>query len=231
VWLGRDEEGQGQVYKMGANFNPEILSTQEVAYQISTYDQISDAEAYSYQFEGHEFYVISFPTANTTGAYDASTQEWHQRAHDDFEFRERYCCHVFAMGKHLFGDYVNGDIYELDGSIGTIAGAAIPKERTSPALIDEEKRLSIAKIQLDLEEGTGGTNTDHWMSWSKDGGHTYSNEIARSAGVLGEYGKRLMWRRLGQSRRWSFRYRSWATGRTVLKNLQAFRRGESDGHD
>ncbi len=88
-----------------------------------------------------------------TWAYDASTQLWHQRAHDDFLCRERYNCHVFAFGKHLFGDFANGNIYELDGTIGTINGAAIPKERTSPSWGDEEKRIPVRAFQLDMEEG------------------------------------------------------------------------------
>ena len=38
------------------------------------------------------------------------------------------------------------------------------------------------------------------LDWSDDGGHTWSNQYMNSAGNVGEYKKRLMWRRLGRSR-------------------------------
>jgi hypothetical protein len=37
------------------------------------------------------------------------------------------------------------------------------------------------------------------LRWSDDGGHTWSNEHWASMGKLGEYGKRVIWRRLGMT--------------------------------
>jgi hypothetical protein len=37
------------------------------------------------------------------------------------------------------------------------------------------------------------------LRWSDDGGHTWSNEHLASMGKLGEYGKRVIWRRLGMT--------------------------------
>jgi len=37
------------------------------------------------------------------------------------------------------------------------------------------------------------------LRWSDDGGHTWSNYHVRSMGKLGEYGKRVIWRRLGMT--------------------------------
>ena len=232
-WLSRDERGQGQVVKMGEGYSPTVVSTPEIAYQISTYDVISDAFGYAYQYEGHEFYVLTFPTAGVTWAYDASTQQWHRRGHTiggAFPNRERYNCHVFAFGKHLFGDYTNGTIYKLDATVGTIDGTRIPRERTTATIGKEEKRIRISSLQLDMEEGIGDPNvtTDNamWMSWSKDGGHTFSNEQDRSAGDIGDYKDRLIWRRLGNARNWTFRLRTWTPKPHVLKGLYARLYGE-----
>ena len=38
-----------------------------------------------------------------------------------------------------------------------------------------------------------------YLRWSDDGGHTWSNYHAKSIGKVGEYGKRVIWRRLGMS--------------------------------
>jgi hypothetical protein len=38
------------------------------------------------------------------------------------------------------------------------------------------------------------------LSWSDDGGHNWSNEHFKSMGGTGQYGKRVLWHRLGSSR-------------------------------
>jgi hypothetical protein len=37
------------------------------------------------------------------------------------------------------------------------------------------------------------------LRWSDDGGHTWSNEHWKSMGQIGQYGKRVIWRRLGMT--------------------------------
>lgn len=230
AWLGQDDQGNGQIVQLGEANQIQVLSTPEVNYQIAQYATISDAFAYVYQHEGHEFYVITFPSADKTWVYDALTQMWHTRAHDDHGKRERYNCHVFVFGKHLFGDFENGKIYALSKTLGTQNGTRIPRERISPSLGKDEERIRIRSLQLDLDEGFGDSNDDtdtmFWMSWSKDGGHTFSNEISREAGDLGDYGRRLVWRRLGQARNWTFRLRTKTPHPHVIRGLQAKLREE-----
>jgi hypothetical protein len=43
------------------------------------------------------------------------------------------------------------------------------------------------------------------LSWSDDGGHTFTPERAISMGEIGQYHRRCIWRRLGQSRDRVFR--------------------------
>lgn len=224
IWLTQNERGDTLVATLGQGYTPQFVSTPEVNYQLSKYTTVSDAFGYTYQSEGHEFYVLTFPTEKKTWVLDASTKEWHQRAHTidgAFPNRERYNCHVFAFGKHLVGDYTNGKIYQLDSSVGTIDSVRIPRERTSPDITDEEKRTRIMSFQLDMEEGTGDPNDDTdtsiWLSYSKDGGHTWSNEVERSIGDVGEYRHRIIWRRLGWARHWIFRVRTWSPNAVIIK--------------
>ena len=46
------------------------------------------------------------------------------------------------------------------------------------------------------------SNTDYALElcYSYDGGYTYGNWASRSLGAIGEYGKRLLWRRMGIGR-------------------------------
>ena len=45
-----------------------------------------------------------------------------------------------------------------------------------------------------------GSDPQIMMMYSDDGGRTYSNELWRSLGLIGEYKTRAIWRRLGQFR-------------------------------
>jgi len=227
IWLSRNDRGDGQVVMMGEGYQPSIVSSVELNYQISTYKNIDQAFGYAYQHEGHEFYVLTFPSDNITWAYDASTKEWHQRSHviSDIDSRERYNCHVFAFGEHLFGDFQNGGIYKLDGTIGTVNGARVHRQRTTISTGDEENRVRLSSLQLDMEEGIGSGNTANddqfWLSYSKNGGHTFSNSLMRNAGEGGDWAKRVIWRRLGLARNWIFRIDTWTPKRPVLKGLIA----------
>jgi hypothetical protein len=233
AWLSQNKRGNRLVTIMGEAYSPKIISTPEVNYRLSTYTNFSDAYAYVYQNEGHEFYCLTFPSHNVTEVYDAASQTWHQRAHvinGVFPNRERYNCHVFAFGKHLFGDFANGSIYQLDSTVGTQSGTRIPRERILPNLTNEEKRIRISEFQLDMQEGIGdpnvSTDTSMWMSYSKDGGHTYSNEVSKDMGDAGEYTKRVIWRNLGIARNWTFRLRTWSPNPMVLKGAYARLYGE-----
>ena len=235
AWLSENERGNAQVMRFEGG-NPVVMSTPEVNYQLSQYTTISDATAYVYQDEGHEFYVLTFPTEGATWVYDAKEQAWHQRAHSIngvFPNRERYSCHVFAFNKHLVGDFENGTIYQLDTSVGTIDGARIERERTAPPWAIQEARLRVSSVQLDMDEGIGNSNdandADFWLSYSKDGGNHFSPEHAQSAGDEGEYANRVVWRRLGHARNWIFRLRTFTPHSHVLKGLIARPWGFSEG--
>jgi hypothetical protein len=224
-WLSRNDRGDGQVTRLGEGYQPMVISTPALDYQISQYSTISDAFGYAYQYEGHEFYVLTFPTAGATWVFDVSTQQWHRRAHNisgTFPSRERYNCHVFAFGKHLFGDYNNGKIYAMDSDTYTFDSTRVERQFITPNITEEERRIRIAEAQIDMEEGVGDPNEDDtsiWLSYSKDGGHTYGNEVERSMGDLGDYDRRVIWRRLGEARNWTFKMRTWAPVKLIFKAM------------
>jgi hypothetical protein len=235
VWLAKNDRGEAQVVRAGDNWTPIVISPPEINYQIQQYSVIDDAFAYTYQSEGHEFYVLTFPSANATWAYDALTQEWHRRSHtiDGQAGRERFNTHIFYEGNHLMGDYQNGRIYKLDSNVGILEtdgeGTEDPiiRVRTSPGgFAENEPRVRVSELQLDMEEGVNDANV--WLSYSKDGGHTFSNERPRSVGAVGEYAKRIVWRKLGKARHWVLRIRTWSTGKVIIKGVYARLYGESE---
>jgi len=210
-WLGANDEGQGVVYR-NQGYLPEPISTHPVAFAMQGYGTISDAIAYTYEQEHHAWYIITFPSANATWAYDAVTGLWSERAYLDpttgLLGRHRSNCHALAFGKHLVGDFENGTLYQLDLNTYSDNGAALPMEVIFPPLFDGQSlaRMRHNRLQLDLEVGVGldggvvpGTDPQVMMQMSNDA-HTWGAEHWRSAGKIGEYQTRVQWHRLGQAR-------------------------------
>lgn len=204
-WLSRDDRGNGIVYRANG-YQPVRVSTHAIEYAISTYSVISDAFAYTYQQEGHAFYVLTFPTESKTWTFDVSTNLWHERAYTDSEGnlkRDRSNCYSFFNGYHVVGDWENGKIYTLDPDVYDDDGDEISSIRACQHLSSDLKNQFFHELQIDLEAGVGledGTDPQISLRWSDDGGHTWSNEHFRSMGKIGEYKKRARWTRLGKSR-------------------------------
>jgi len=165
--------------------------------------------AYTYQQDGHAFYVLIFPTANTTWVYDASTQAWHERAGwENSEFtRHRSNCQVVYNNEIIVGDYENGNLYAFDLTDYSDNGDIqkwLRSWRALPTGTNDLKRTSQHTLQIDCEAGVGtdtgqGSNPQMMLRWSDDGGHTWSNEHWMSMGRIGEYYNRAFARRMGMT--------------------------------
>lgn len=225
MWLSKNARGQGQVIAMSGGYQPEIISTPQLDRQFATYARIDDAFAYTYQSEGHEFYCLTFPTGNKTWVFDGTAAEWHERASTivSFPSRQRYNSHAFFGVEHLLGDYETGKVYVLNNDLGTeYDGTTIIRDRISQHLTKDQERLFIREVQIAMEHGVGAvtgidSQVDPQMSlrWSKDGGRTWSSELFRSIGRIGEYLTRAVWRNLGFGRDWVFWLRTY-TDRPIV---------------
>lgn len=207
-WLGKDARGQGIVYR-SRGYGGERISTHAVEWQIQQYGNLSTAVAYTYQQDGHTFYVLTFPTANTTWVYDVATQAWHERAgfvNGQFT-RHAGNCQAFFNGVTVIGDYANGNIYKFDLTTYTDNGNPqkwLRSWRALPPDVNTLKRTAHHSLQLDCETGVGlntgqGIDPQVMLRWSDDGGHTWSPERWTSMGATGSYGTRAIWRRLGMT--------------------------------
>jgi hypothetical protein len=209
-WLATDARGQGIVYRANG-YTGTRVSTHAVEYAIAQYGNISDAVAYTYQQEGHAFYVLIFPSAGATWVFDVATQAWHERAGWDTAtgqfIRHRSNCQCNFGGNIIVGDFENGNIYTFDLDVYA-DNSGIQKWlrswRAIPTGQNTLRRTSQHNLQLDCEAGVGindgqGNDPQVMLRWSDDGGHTWSNEYWQSIGKIGEYFKRVIWRRLGMT--------------------------------
>ncbi len=308
-WLGSDARGNGIVYRNNG-YNAVRVSTHAVEWQIQTYNFVDDAIAFTYQQDGHSFYALTFPGANATWVFDASTGAWHERAFwENGQFtKHRAGTQANFAGQIVLGDNTENCLFTFD--LNWYKDFSNPQRwlrswRALPTGQNSLKRTAQHSLQLDCETGPsnqknlyviqrtnlyngifqassdtepgntlfktvfngrmlGDINNDgiinfrdyliaddylinetlpayqpypedlwqEWVQyiensmlytmvenfqlysaylkqtsleaqvmlrWSDDGGHTWSNEHWASMGNIGEYGKRVIWRRLGMT--------------------------------
>jgi hypothetical protein len=207
-WLGSDARGRGIVYRANG-YTGQRISTHAVEWQIQQYGNLSDAIGYTYQQDGHSFYVLVFPSANTTWVYDVATNAWHERAGwaNGAFTRHRGNCQMSFNGEVVVGDYENGKIYAFDSDVYADDGQIqrwLRSWRALPTGQNSLKRTAHHTLQLDCESGVGlntgqGSDPQVMLRWSDDGGHTWSNEHWAGMGKIGEHYRRVFWRRLGMT--------------------------------
>ena len=206
-WLGSNEEGQGIVW-MSTSYQPVRISHHALERKFAKFDRIDDAVGYCYQEGGHNFYVLSFPTANETWAYDTTTRFWHRRAFTNFntntDNRDLGVSFAQFMGTNYLADYTNGNIYEIDPFQYTDNGNYIKVRRRSPPDKGVDRKYPNS-FELDVQTGVGlvegqGSDPKIWLRTSKDGGHNYGNPRRTTLGKIGKYRTRVRWNRLGVHR-------------------------------
>jgi hypothetical protein len=206
AYLSRNIRGQSQIVQMNG-YVPTRISTHAVENSL-TNQVVSDAVAWTYQLEGHEVYVISFPSINLTWAYDVASGMWHKWLYTNnlgqYERARGNCCAQF-QGLVMVGDYANGKIYKLDPLNYTDDGQHVRRLRRAPHLVADFQREYFDELQIQFQPGVGlptgqGENPQAMLRWSDNGGSTWSNEHWTSIGLIGKYANRAIWRRLGTAR-------------------------------
>ena len=215
AYLARNNRGQSEIVMMNGYF-PQRISTHAVENTLVN-QYVSDAIAYTYQLEGHECYVITFPSLDLTWVFDISTGLWHKWLWVDTTntfHRHRSNCSAVFQGLVLVGDYQNGQIYQLDPNNYTDNGNEIRRVRRCPHLVTDLQRQYFDEFQIQFQPGVGlegitnpplnaetiGANPQAMLRWSNDGGSTWSNEYWSTIGLVGKYKNRIIWRRLGMAR-------------------------------
>ena len=85
-------------------------------------------------------------------------------------------------------------------------GNPIVRKRVLPVIVQENRLIPHAQFELDMEVGVAdqsgqGSDPQVMMRYSDDSGRTFSSELWRGFGEVGEYKTRVVWHALGRSRR------------------------------
>lgn len=210
-WVGNTPEGSGIVYK-AQGFTPQRVSTEPIEKLLQAEPNPELLRSWSYQQEGHIFYVITGGRLQTSLVFDLTTNLWHERAYlndtGNFEQHLGSSC-MYAFNKQLVGDRVNGKIYSMSLDVFSDNGDEIRRLRVFTHLVDELKRVRYNTLQILLETGIGlqsGQGSDPQLSLriSKDGARTWSSYFTTGMGAVGDYQKEVNFRRLGIQQQCTF---------------------------
>lgn len=223
--LGRDENGAGMVYVI-SGYQAKRISNSAIEYELSKSTDLAAAEAYTWQWRGETFYAINAPGLDTTFVYQISTGTWFEMADldevgDFMPWRGRD--HAYCYGQH-YAFSANGKVWRMDAELHTFGDDPRVWERTSPHnVLPMRDRQRFSEFVANLTTGRTpiGVEANAELSWSNDGGYTFSDPVIRSLGAIGEYSPRVVWRRVGMARDRVWRLRGSAAAPMMLISAEA----------
>lgn len=205
LWVGRDKFGFGIVYRANG-FTPKRISTTPVERIIKAATDGANIRSYSYENDGHLFYVLTGGGLAVTLVYDVTTDMWHKRAYlnpinGGFE-QHLGACYMNAFGKHLVGDRNTGRIYVMDEATYDDNGDPLAMERIFTHISDEEQRIRYNNLVIGAESGVGTQTGQGYdpvieLQLSYDGARTWSDIFSEPIGKAGEYLNKCEFRQIG----------------------------------
>ncbi len=179
---------------------PVRVSQHAVEQFLSTVD-VESLRAYSYNQDGHFFYVLTCSTG--CYVYDVTSGEWHERATYPYDYFRWQCCD-YAHGRHYVGDFNTNEIGYFDQTYYKDGDGIQRMEWTHQPIYAENKKAKHHRLEVVLETGVGlttgqGSDPEMMLAYSDDAGKTWVNLPNKKIGKLGEYRKRVWWTGLGST--------------------------------
>lgn len=173
-------------------YTPVRISTPDVDRAIETYVQgggsVNNIEMFPYIHAGHSCLALKSPS--WTWVFDLDTQWWHERKSYGLEYW-RATGAINAFGKWLAGWDNSGKLVEITSAARDELGDPLRFRVESAPASDFPNSVSIAQAMFDMTRGVGiATGADPMqtdptveLSWSKDGGYSWSAPILRKLGA------------------------------------------------
>lgn len=211
IWLAANDEGGDAVVVRANGFQITPISDDDLNWQINQLDVTDDAFASVYRRGGRTFYVLTFPSSGKTWVLDLTTEIWHERK--SFGIGRWRAAGIGAIGRiTVVGDYENANLYTMADDVYTENGSTIERIRVTQVVHSNFHEIIFHQLVLDAKMGVGitsgqGSDPQVMMRYSDDGGNTYSSEIWRPLGKIGQYNNRAIWENLGASRERIFEWK------------------------
>ncbi len=206
-WLGDDHI----VYKMDG-YNPVRVSDFSQEDIIREAPIASDAIGMTYSQNGHNFYVLTLPTAGYTLVYDETVGRWHERRSGtslDPVVWNVTC--IMTGWDTVYVGTLGGAVPELDLSTFDELGEPIRSVAITPPFYANGLRSAINTVELECQLGVGietgqGSDPTVMVRISRNGTKSWENIRIASIGRTGDTIDRAIVRRFGQFRQASFEF-------------------------
>lgn len=201
AWLAGDQD-RGGVYAVYAQgYIPQTISTPALEAIWNAYSKTSDAVSYSEIRNGHQIFVISFPTAGTSFGYDLATGWWHRRGSWNGSStgisKIAFQCYLGlgALKPTWYGGgglSSDANLYTIDNSYLNDAGTQIERIRQAPYVADRAFQVVHHQLQVLMQTGFSGASLNPSLTWSDDGGQTWATPLQLSI-ASGKYLAQACW--------------------------------------
>jgi hypothetical protein len=218
IWLGQNSQGTGTVW-LASNYTPQRISTHAIENAIKNAGALASASAYAYQDSGHQFYCLTLPNYGSggitfcldlTATKQTGKPQWHQRAsgspgnftqHPGYKsiFWNREGSGYSAV--NVVCDNATNKLYFFDRTNATDNGTARSWLRSFRAVKEPSfQPRPFESLQLDMATGVSvsGSPTVN-LSWSDDGGNTFSPTMSVSCGTTGQTSLPVKFNSLGST--------------------------------
>lgn len=185
---------------------PQKISSTAIDNQIRTYSDnvIENSFAMTYSQSGALFGIFTFPGEDTF-VYEAVSNLWHTRESITLDVQSTWRVSeiVQAYGELIVGDLLTNQFGIIDKEVFTEYGETIKRRFVLPPLDNGGNPFFNSSIELVGETGQGNTvdpaqDPQVLLSFSDNGGRSFSETLSRSFGELGEYNARCIWDQLGR---------------------------------
>jgi hypothetical protein len=213
-FLGGGVNERTSVYKAGTTGEPVKVSTDAIDNEIQKFTraEIADGFSFTYAIGGIAlvgFTIRSVNIADRTFIYNVTASNlqgrpvWSEMQTGVTEDGWRANSVTNVYNKLLVSDSIDGRVGSLDLDTQTEYGSTILREKSTPPLSVDGNQIFNSALELTIDAGQGiktgqGSNPMVMMDFSDDGGRTFGNEFWRPMGKIGQYFRRVEWKRLGR---------------------------------
>ncbi len=181
-WVGDDNA----VYRLDG-YTPTKISSPDLDGLIESVSDKTQLEMCSYISRGHAFIELS--SATWTWVFNANNEKWHERKKYLGE-RSRISNTYYAFSKWLCGDTETGNVQQIINTAQDEVSDPLVCEVWSSPVQKFPARVRVATAWFDFSVGVGNaegldpiaTDPKVEISWSDDGGETWSTPRIRKLG-------------------------------------------------
>lgn len=209
---GKNEKSSFWLTK-GTN-EPIKISTDAIDHELQKFEaeEIAESFAFTYSLDGYNFVGFTIRSINIpsrTFVYNVTASRfgrrniWFEQQSGVSDNAWRVQDVVSVYNKIVVSDSEDGRLGYLDSEVYTEYDESLIREKITSPFAGDGSSFFLSSLELTIDAGRGlisgqGFDPKIEMDFSDDGARTWSSKFLRNMGKIGEYDKRVEWRRLGR---------------------------------